>query len=51
MRVDGFDGQVNYINSNPKKYNAKVIYSTPSIYLQEVNKLKEVKWPRKTDDL
>lgn len=44
------DKLVNYINSNSKKYNAKVIYSTPSIYLQEVNKLKEVKWPRKTDD-
>jgi len=43
------DKLIKYINSNPSKYQVKIQYSTPSIYLAELQKQK-VALPVKEDD-
>lgn len=48
---NNLDKLIKYINSNPQKYNnVSIFYSTPSIYLKNLNVKKNVVWPTKTDD-
>ena len=43
--------KIKFINKNPEKYNANVLYSTPSIYVETINKQKDLKLTKKFDDL
>lgn len=43
------DKLINYINGHTEKYNVKLLYSTPSIYLEEVHK-QNITFPLKADD-
>lgn len=33
-----FDKLMNYINQNQDKFNIEIFYSTPSIYIEELNR-------------
>ena len=48
MWFKNLDKLMNYINNRPE-FNAKVLYSTPSIYLSEINKIGAT-YPTKYDD-
>ena len=48
MWFKNLDKLMNYINNRPE-FNAKVLYSTPSIYLAEINK-QGAAYPTKYDD-
>ena len=39
-----------FINARPETYNLKLIYSTPSMYADAINKL-DLTWEVKTDDI
>ena len=49
MIYKNVDKIINYVNNNFEKYNVKIMYSTPSEYLAEVNK-QNITFPTKTDD-
>lgn len=49
IQYKNIDKLMDYINDRSEAYGVKIIYSTPSIYLEELNKL-DIKFPTKTDD-
>ncbi|KAL4512875.1 hypothetical protein ABPG72_017560 [Tetrahymena utriculariae] len=49
MWYKNMDKLINYINARQDFFNVEILYSTPSIYLAEVNK-QNITWPTKFDD-
>ncbi|EGR32713.1 hypothetical protein IMG5_073080 [Ichthyophthirius multifiliis] len=49
MTYKNMDKIIKYVNENIEKYNVEILYSTPSIYLEEIYKL-NITFPQKIDD-